>query len=314
MKRHLLFLCIPVTLLISACSKEEGAEQNQSNPAVDVAAESVSPELNKAPAATAADAAAPEENPGISIGAAPNVAFEYRYAFKLPDEKISAVQNEHADACETLGSARCQVTDMKFNKVEGERLEAALSFKLDPAIARKFGRDAIASVEKAEGILADGNVTGTNVGGEIEESQARSEMLKLQITRLEQRLTSKGLSNGERVNITKRINEMRGEMDNEQNVRGTGEAKLAMTPVQFTYMGNDGVAGFGRQNPFANAFDVAAGSFAVMFSFLLMALGFAGPWIALAALIIVLMRSRFANGIKNWLGSNKPIADKPTES
>jgi hypothetical protein len=316
MKRHLLFLFIPAVLLVSGCSREEGAEQADATRTYDVAEESEplpSPAI-KAEAASADAAAVPEEAPGIPIGAAPNLAFEYRYAFKLPDAKISTIQNEHADACEALGNARCQVTDMRFNKIDDKRIEAALAFKLDPAIARKFGRDAIASVEKAEGILADGNVTGTNVGGQIEDSQGRSAMLQSQLDRLQKRMASKGLSASERTGLSERVEELQKELGKEQSGRSAGEAKLAMTPVQFTYVGDDGVPGFGKENPFANAFGIAASSFAVMFSFVLMALGFAGPWILLAAVIVLLWRSRFANGIKSWWSRSRPVAETPADS
>jgi hypothetical protein len=321
MKRHLLFLCIPVTLAVSACSREEGSEQPGRTQSVNVTEDSaISPPPIPKTESTAKDAlgvptaAAIEEAPGIAIGAAPNVAFEYRYAFKLPDAKISAIQNEHADACEALGNARCQITDMQFNKIDDKRVEAALAFKLDPAIARKFGRDAIASVEKAEGILADGNVTGTNVGGQIEDSQGRSAMLESQLDRLQKRLANKKLSASERAALSERVEELQKELGNEQGERTTGEAKLAMTPVQFTYVGDDGVPGFGKENPFANAFGIAASSFAVMFSFVLMALGFAGPWILLAALIVLFLRSRFANGVKSWWSQNKQVTNTSEDS
>ncbi len=308
MKRHLIFLSIPATLAVSACSNNEQAAQNSYDVAEEAPAikKSSEPEASKEASAAGDAATAAEVSPGISTGAAPNVAFEYRYAFKLPDAKIGMVQNEHADACETLGTDRCQVVDMQFNKIDEKRVEAMLAFKLDPAIARKFGRDAIASVEKAEGILADGNVTGTNVGGEIEDSQGRSAMLKTQMDRLEKRLASKGLAADERGTISSRIEELQKELGQEKSSRTTGEAKLAMTPVQFTYTGDDGVPGFGKENPFANSFDVAASSFAVMFSFLLMALGFAGPWILLVAIIIVLFRSKFGRGVRSFLSPEKP--------
>src|SRR3546814_14491299 len=99
-------------------------------------------------AEVAADAAG---GPDVAVTAAPGVAFHYAYAFRLDDDRIAGVQETHAAACETLGTARCRITGMTYRLVRENEVEARLEFKLDPAIARKFGRDALASVEKEIG-------------------------------------------------------------------------------------------------------------------------------------------------------------------
>ena len=217
MKRHKAYLIMSPILLLAAC--QQAGEETAASEAASVAYE-VPAEIDvKEEAADASTRTAP----GIAASAAPNLAFEYRYAFKLPDAKIGAVQEEHAEACEVLGSARCQIIDYKYNQVDENDVEAMLAFKLDPAIARKFGRDAIASVEKAEGVLADGNVSGTNVGGEIENSQGRSALLQAQLERLEKRLATKGLPPKERTSLQDRVEEIRRELDIEADGRGKGE-------------------------------------------------------------------------------------------
>ncbi len=305
MNRHKLFLVTSPILLLAACSGGGESDQNLK----------VSDASEGAATVDVAYEAAPEESamkaPGIPASAAPNLAFEYRYAFKLPDDKIGAVQEEHAEACEVLGSARCQIVDMKYQQIDENQAEAMLAFKLDPAIARKFGRDAIASVEKAEGVLADGNVTGTNVGGQIEDSQGRSAMLQAQLERLEKRLASKGLPPKERASLQDRAEEIRRELDTEAGDRSKGEVKLAMTPVQFTYTSDGGLPGFGQDNPFANAFDVAATSFATMVSFVLLVLGGIAPWALLALLIVLALRSNAARGLRTWWRKSNPLVDEP---
>ena len=310
MNRHKLFLVTSPILLLAACSGD--GEHRSPSQTIDVA--DASEEMAATDAGSEAVADTPAmRGPGIPISAAPNLAFEYRYAFKLPDDKIGAVQEEHAEACETLGTARCQIVDMKYQQIDENQAEAMLAFKLDPAIARRFGREAIASVEKAEGVLADGNVTGTNVGGQIEDSQSRSAMLAAQLERLEARLKAKGLAAKERVSLAGRAEGLRRELDGEQDGRRQGEAKLAMTPVQFTYTSDGGVPGFGNSNPFSSAFDVAANSFATMVSFVLLVLGLVLPWALLLALIIVLLRLNAARGLRGWWTRNTPLTDEPVK-
>ena len=307
MNRHTLFLVASPILLLAACSGE--GERSSPTQTIDVSEASEETAVTDVASEAMTDAPAMRA-PGIPVSAAPNLAFEYRYAFKLPDDKIGAVQEEHAEACETLGTARCQIVDMKYQQIDENQAEAMLAFKLDPAIARKFGREAIASVEKAEGVLADGNVAGTNVGGQIEDSQARSAMLAAQLERLDARLKAKGLAAKERASLADRAEELRRELDGEQDGRRQGEAKLAMTPVQFTYTSDGGIPGFGKSNPFASAFGVAANSFATMVSFVLLVLGLVLPWALLLALIVVLLRSNAARGLRGWWTRTAPLTDE----
>ncbi len=304
MKRHSAYLILVPTLLLAACSGG-GGDANEEAPAEAVSSDAVQMEVSEEAADTSAMKA-----PGIPASVAPNLAFEYRYAFKLPDAKIGAVQEEHAEACEVLGSAHCQIIDYKYAQADQNDVEAILAFRLDPAIARKFGRDAIASVEKAEGVLADGNVTGTNVGGQIEDSQGRSALLQAQLERIELRLKAK-LPAKERASLQDRAEEIRRDLDNEADGRSKGEVKLAMTPVQFTYTSDGGVPGFGKDNPFTNAFDVSATSFATMISFVLMVAGLLAPWAFLLFLIVLALRSNAAHGLRKWWNSNTPPTDQP---
>ena len=120
-----------------------------------------------------------------------------------------------------------------------------MQFLLDPAIARKFGRDAIASVEKAEGVLATSNVSGENVGADIASSQVRSAGMEAEVKRIEERLAGKGLANDERVELRRRAEELRDMMGGEKETRRNGEKRIATTPVQFNYSGNMGIGGSG---------------------------------------------------------------------
>lgn len=306
MKRHSAYLILVPTLLLAACSGG-GGDANEEATAEATSSNAVQLEMSEA-----ASDASKMEAPGIPASVAPNLAFEYRYAFKLPDDKIGTVQEEHAEACEVLGSGRCQIIDYKYAQANENDVEAMLAFKLDPAIARKFGRDAIASVEKAEGVLADGNVTGTNIGGAIEDSQGRSALLQAQLERLEARLKAK-LPAKERASLQDRVEEIRRELDNEGEGRRQGEIKLAMTPVQFTYTSDGGVPGFGKSNPFANAFEVSATSFATMVSFVLMVAGAVAPWALLLFLIVLAFRSNAMAGVRRWWNRNTPLADQPAQ-
>src|SRR5690349_6703198 len=90
--------------------------------------------------------------PGVDVTSAPGVAFDYRYAFRLPGNRIGAVQEAHAQACEKLGIDKCRITAMRYRLVDQKDVEAMLALRLDPKIARQFGKDATGTVEKADGM------------------------------------------------------------------------------------------------------------------------------------------------------------------
>src|SRR3954452_3049425 len=105
--------------------------------------------------------------PGVDVTAAPGVAFDYRYAFRLPGTRISQVQEAHAQACEKLGLDKCRITGMRYRLVDQKDIEASLSLRLDPKLAREFGKSATDTVKNAEGMLVDQEITGEDVGGQI---------------------------------------------------------------------------------------------------------------------------------------------------
>ncbi len=69
------------------------------------------------------------------------MAYSYRYDFVLPSKAISAVQEQHAAACEKLGVTQCRITGMRYTLHDGDRVTGQLAFKLSPELARGFGRE-----------------------------------------------------------------------------------------------------------------------------------------------------------------------------
>ena len=281
-----------MALALVGCS-EKSAEDTASTEGPAVAKES-------------ADAAVPR----IGIEAAPGVAFDYAYTFRLADDRISKVQEEHAAACETLGIQRCRIADVRYQLIDEKLVEAQTQFKLDPGIARKFGANAIASVEKAEGVLADASVAGEDVGTGILASQQRSAGSEAEIARLEERLKSGGLDKRERAELLAQIAQLRGQIGDERQSRRVGEARIAWTSVAFNYVSDGGLPGIGHENPFANAGETLMRSGSTALSFVLTLGAAILPWGVILALLVGLWRSRAVVTIRRRLGE-KSAPDTP---
>ncbi|MGN6691882.1 MAG: DUF4349 domain-containing protein [Sphingopyxis sp.] len=262
-----------MALALVGCSEKqsEDASVSTSNPAAQEAA---------------SDAAGPD----VALNAAPGVAFDYSYTFRLADDRIAKVQDEHAAACETLGVQHCRIVDVRYQLNDEKLVEAQTQFKLDPGIARKFGANALASVEKAEGVLADASVNGEDVGTEILASQQRSAGSEVEIARLEERVKQGGLDKRERAELLSQIAALRGQLGDERQSRRAGEARIAWTSVAFNYASDGGLPGIGRENPFSNAWTTLLGSGGTLLSVILVAGAAILPWALLAALVAFLWR------------------------
>lgn len=285
-----------MALALVGCS-EKPAEAVREAPAYDMApvdaSEAVSTQAIPAPSAM--------RPPNVGVTSAPGVAFNYAYAFRLDDNRIAKVQEEHAAACEALGTTRCRIAGMTYRLVRENEVEAQLLFKLDPAIARKFGRDALSSVEKAEGVLAEARISGEDVGTQISDSQRRSADIGAEIARLEARLKQGGIGDRERTELQQQIAMMRRQLDGERDTRRAGEAMLATTPMQFDYVGTGGLPGIGYGDPFSDALNMLVRSGSVMLSFILVVGAAVLPWALLFVLLLMVWRTRPMLGVRGWL-------------
>ncbi|MBL8651531.1 MAG: DUF4349 domain-containing protein [Sphingopyxis sp.] len=306
MKKKLLAGAMALALV--GCS-EKSADETAASPAAEAAADAATERVEgaAAPAARSTD----EETPGVSISSAPGVAFDYSYAFRLDDGLISRVQQDHAEACERLGVARCRIVDVRYQLGDEKRVEAQTQFKLDPGIARRFGADAIASVEKAEGVLADATVAGEDVGSAIDASQVRSAGATAEIERLEARLKAGGLDKSERAEILAQIASLKGQLGDERASRKAGESKIATTTVVFNYVGSGGLPGIGHKNPFADAGETLMLSGGTALSVVLTLGAVALPWALLIGLLVPIWRSNAIVALRRRAGGTKPAPDTP---
>ncbi len=293
-------------LALGACSAERTNFEGGPN--------SVDPEARAVPSAAmdvsegGADAAA---GPNIGVTAAPGVAFNYRYAFRLPNTRIAAVQESHAQACEKLGIAKCRITGMRYGLVDGDDVRAMLAFKLSPEIARQFGKDGIAAVTAAEGMLVDSEISGTDEGAAIKASTIRSAELKDRLTEIEKQLRAGGLASAERVQLQQQADELRQQLQGERQSRGDSVEALANTPMVFHYGSGSSIPGFDGASPFKDSWRAATRSFVTMLGFVMLTVGVLLPWLLLGGLVYALWRSALFDGLRRRNEKHNQIVSPP---
>ena len=222
--------------------------------------------------------------PDIGPSAAPGVAFNYRYAFRLRGERVRAVQEQHAQACERLGLARCRITGLRYRLVNEQDVEGMLAFKLDPAIARQFGKAGVEAVERSEGMLVDHEVTGVDAAAAIKAANRTDAQMSDDLRRIEAQLARAGLQSEERARLQSEAQQLRTMIRSNRASREEQQESLATTPMVFQYGSGDLVPGFDTRSPMSHALKQAGNnlveSAATIFLILLTLL----PWALLALL------------------------------
>jgi hypothetical protein len=243
--------------------------------------------------AASADAAT-EAPAGIAPTAAPGVAFNYKYAFRLPAERISAIQEEHAQACEKLGLARCRITGMYYHLTGDHDVEARLDFKLDPAIARAFGKEGIVAVSHADGRLVTSEISGTDVGTQIDAANRGEAQQGETLRKIEAQLARSDLKAAERVELQRQARDLRDEIASSKAGKAEKQESLAKTPMSFAYESGDMAPGVRRSLSDGLANLLAA------FEWMLLALITLLPWLVVAGL--------------GWLGWRRFGRHRPAEA
>ncbi|MEA3064105.1 MAG: hypothetical protein QOJ27_540 [Sphingomonadales bacterium] len=284
-------ICLSLLLATAACGSsprngDSGPAMREETSTFNATDETAVPSAREA---TSSDAPRP---PGVAPTAAPGVAFNYRYAFRLPAVHIGRVQEEHAQACEKLGIEHCRITGMTYRDDGDRHVEAQLAFKLDPALARTFGRDGIAAVAKAQGELLQAAITGTDVGSEIAAATRDQAQQADEVRRIEQQLARPGLSSSERVELQQQLQALKSSIRVGQAEQTGRRQVLASTPVVFDY--ESGKTGTRLERAFADAGDNFVGAATTLLIVLVTLL----PWIVALLLLWLLWR---------WLRQRVPL-------
>ena len=177
----------------------------------------------------------------------------------LAAPRVAEVQEQHAQLCERLTVARCRITGMRYRVVNDRDIEAMLAFKLDPAIARHFGRDGVEAVIRAEGMLTESEISGTDVGTGIRHAGRTIAQLNEELRRIEARLAGAASPPTSAAGSRYEAQQLRQPIRAAEANREEQQETLATTPMVFNYGSGDLVPGFDDRPTFAKAWDQRAG-------------------------------------------------------
>jgi len=256
--RYVLLTTTCLTVLLSGCGKADNDQPYQpdrySTPANSAMASDSAP-AGRAPQTNAIVAPA-DIAPGVNVTAAPGVAFNYTYAFRLPAQNIKDAQEAHASACEKLGPQHCRITGMLYRLIGENNIVGAIQFKLDPTLARAFGKQGIDAIVKADGKLVNAEITGTDAGAAIKNLDQQRQQTEAEVQRLDRQLARTDLRPAERAELQRQRAALAGRLQDVKTETGNQEESLATTPVAFRYESGAAVRGFDGSAPITSAGNV----------------------------------------------------------
>jgi hypothetical protein len=221
--------------------------------------------------------------------AATGSGFDYRYAFRLPGNRLKGVLQSNADACDRLGPARCRILAMRYKVGDGNHIRAVLTIKIDPAIARAFGDAVTRNVTGSDGVLTDTEITGAD-----STASARSAAV---VARLRDQLrTAQSAGTADAQARSARI---QAALDTIAEVEASQGETLASTPVLITYESSNALHGLG--SPEAN-FRTAGATLESSLGQLAQLLASIGPWLLLMLLVVLVLR---------WVIHGRPVGSDP---
>lgn len=231
-----------------------------------------------------------ETGPGIDTTAAPDVAFDYRYGFRLESDRIAEVQDQHQQLCERYTLARCRITGMTYRTVSEDDVQATMSFSVDPAIARQFGRDAVQRVNAAEGTVTESEITGTDVGTQIRSTGRSLAQLEADLARIETRLQGMTAASAEKSQLNYEAAQLRAQIRALRESNEANQESLATTPILFRYGSGAYAPGEARQPSLTETARDSGEDALYGLTLLLRVLIMLAPWALVAGLAWFLIR------------------------
>ncbi|HEY5711170.1 MAG TPA: hypothetical protein VIT38_04670 [Allosphingosinicella sp.] len=231
-----------------------------------------------------------EGGPDIGTTAAPDVAFDYRYGFRLAADRIAQVQDQHQLLCERYTLARCRITGMTYRAAGQGDVEASMSFALDPAVARQFGHDAVQRVTAADGSVTESAIEGNEVGPSLRATGRTLSELQSDLERIELRLSGLDSGSALKSGLEEQAAELRAQIRSLRESRGSQAESLAMTPMIFRY-GSGSLAPGPDQQPTLSEAAADMGESAMYGLYLLARVLIAlAPWAGAALILWLVVR------------------------
>ncbi len=261
-------------------------------------------ELAADEAAEAADAAGPGGEIPVSV---PQIAYSYRYGYRLPAAEIPKAQQAHISLCEARGPTVCRILNMQNSGGEGDYATGMLHLEVAADQARAFGGQLAEAADEYGGSQIAASISGEDLSKQIVDTEARLRSRELLSQRLTELLRTKRGTVKELVEAERAVTQVNEEIDQARSWLREMRGRVAFSKIIVNYESNAPGSG-GFMQPIRHALGGVASIMGNSVGGVITITALMLPWLLILALAIYLRRRFKADDRTFWGRKIEPAA------
>lgn len=220
----------------------------------------------------------------------PQIAYVYDYGFRISGADMPALQQRHADLCESLGQDRCRILNMSQSGGAGEYSYGRLELAVAADAARGFGQQLAQAAQSAGGAQIASAIMGEDLSKQIVDTEARLRARTVLRDRLMELLATRRGTVGELLEAERGVAQVNEEIDQARSWLEEMRGRVAFSRVNVGYeSGSAGRGGFAE--PVRNALTAVSAILGTVIGGIIMVLAGLLPIALLGAAALWLWRS-----------------------
>jgi hypothetical protein len=173
----------------------------------------------------------------------PKIAYIFDYAFRLPGDDITRLQQRHADLCEAQGPYTCRILSMSHSGEEGEYAAGTLELAVASDKARAFGMALGEATEAAGGEQTTATIEGEDLSKALVDTEARLRARVALRDRLLEVLKTRKGSVAELVEAERGVAQVNEEIDQAHSWIAEMKGRVAFSRIEIAYESSAPAAG-----------------------------------------------------------------------
>jgi hypothetical protein len=165
----------------------------------------------------------------------PQIAYVFTYGFRLPGASIPALQQRHADLCESKGPQICRIIAMDQSGDEGEYSKGSLQLAVASSEARDFGKQLATLAQRADGEQVATAISGEDLSKRIVDTEARLRARTLLRDRLMEVLATRRGTVTELVEAERGVAQVNEEIDQARSWLSEMKSRVAYSRLDISY-------------------------------------------------------------------------------
>ncbi len=227
---------------------------------------------------------------GIPVGL-PQIAYLYSYGYRVPGANIPALQQRHADMCESKGPQICRIIAMdQSDGGDGEYAHGTLQLAVASAEARAFGKQLATIAEGADGEQISSAISGEDLSKSIVDTEARLRARTVLRDRLMEVLATRRGTVAELVEAERGVAQVNEEIDQARSWLSEMKSRVAFSRLDIAYQ---------SAQPSASASSSPGGFMAPVRG----AISALGPMFGVVAAVLILLGALALPGFVLWVGA-----------